>query len=162
MSFKDTNQWLSLLSQRSAPSGNGLRPCRIIWVAVPEKEQIKFSSEVIKRLPWIIPWIVAAHFVPGSENLSTNTLIARARELSRLVEVLKMPAMSIQRMSIFELTAFNFKWHFQTCPRQPGYGTPCYIQDTACPFRETHKAISWISFHCPRPVIDSSSVFSIF
>ena len=94
--------------------------------------------------PWIIPWIVAAHFVPGSENLSANCLVTRARELSRLVNVLKVPAMSKSMNRTQE--------DFQTCPRQPGSGTPCCIQDTASPFQETHKATSWSSFHCPHPV----------
>ena len=35
---------------------------------------------------------MAAHFVPGSENLSTNPLIARARELPRLMKVFEVSA----------------------------------------------------------------------
>ena len=99
---------------------------------------------------------MAAHLVPGGENLSTNALIPWAREFSRLVNVLKMPAMS-------PLISVNVGLRtFKTCPRHPGFGTPYYIQDTPFPFQEKHKVTSWISFHCHPPVIDCCTLLALF
>ena len=75
-----------LLAMACAPAGLfGLQFLK--WNSVQN-----IQKKIVPVPASLIPWIVAAHFVPGSENLSTNPLIARARELPRLMKVFEVSA----------------------------------------------------------------------